>query len=82
MSANITLAVDFPQILEARDYHDFQIVEEVLNQVFTERIKVEEIGFNYETGQYEGVAYSGRSAERIKNKRRKELKLLEMAKLE
>lgn len=77
MSVEKTLSVTFPKILEARDYHDFYTVEEVLNQVFEEKIKVEEIGFNYETGQYEGIAFSGRSAERIKNKRRKELELIE-----
>ena len=69
--------VSLPQIVEARDYHDFRTIAAALNLVFDETVKVEEIGFNAETGQYEGLAFVGRSAQRIKNKRRKELEALE-----
>ena len=81
MSTIVTkeLSVALPQILEAQDYHDFYNIECVLNQVFAEKIKVEEIGFNYKTGQYEGVVFCGRSAEGMKKKRHKELQLIELA---
>jgi hypothetical protein len=71
--------VSLPQIVEAQDYHDFVTIEEALNQVFEESVKVEEIGFNAETGQYEGLAFCGRSAEIIKKRRHKELEAIEQA---
>ena len=70
-------AVCLPQIVEAEDYHDFATIEEALNQVFDERITVEEIGFNCKTSMYEGLAFCGRSAKRIKARRLKQLKQIE-----
>lgn len=81
MSASITHShsylVSLPQIVEADDYHEFATMAETLNQVFDEEIKVEEIGFNYQTGKYEGLSFCGRSAKRIKARRYKELQELE-----
>lgn len=68
-----THSVSLPQIVEAQDYHDFAAIEQALNLIFKEKIKVEEIGFNPETGQYEGIVFAGRSAEAIKRKRALEL---------
>ncbi len=48
-----------PKLLFARDYHDFDFMDNAYGQLGL-RLKIEELGLDVSRGEYVGVVYSGR----------------------
>jgi len=70
--------LELPQTVEAQDHHEFAYYARVLSQMLGTPVKSREIGFNYSTGQCEGLVYSGRMPVRMIKERRKELEAIEL----
>jgi hypothetical protein len=52
------LKLELPQIIEVRDYHEFDEIEDTLNQLgISPKIKLKEVGFDGYC--YVGIAYAG-----------------------
>ena len=48
-----------PNVISVDDYHEFELAEE-LYRVINKKIKVTEIGFDYNSSKYIGLVYIGR----------------------
>lgn len=60
MSVSPNVMLNLPRLVKARDYHDFSYMEDVIRSVSERKVHVKEVGFDYDHGDYVGIAYVGR----------------------
>ena len=54
-----TVGFSLPVKLGVGDYHEFDYMEKVFNKITKLKVKVREVGHDYDTGEYVGIAYMG-----------------------
>ena len=59
------VTIKLPQLIFVDDYHEFRYLEEYLNLILNKpKIKIVEISFDQDQGQYVGIVYSGKKPTR------------------
>lgn len=62
IKTDVKISIDFPRVITANDYHEFQEIQFVLLNLTAESgqsVFVEEVGFNSFDGQYVGFIHTG-----------------------
>lgn len=60
MSNNMDATIQLPRLITAWDYHCFNDFACAMTEMAGRKIKIEELGFDYDNGRYIGVVYAGR----------------------
>jgi hypothetical protein len=57
--------ITLPTLVFARDYHEFSFMEDAYKQIGL-KVKVEELGLDYDRGDYVGLVFKGRAPAKAK----------------
>lgn len=52
--------IPLPRLVTVGDYHDFSELSSALTKMAGRKVKIAELGFDYDNGRYVGVVYRGR----------------------